>query len=151
MRSWWCSCSSVAKSYLTLRDPWTTAGQAPLSFTISWSLLKFTSIDLVMHPTISSALTPFFSCPQSFSASGSFPVSWLLTSGGQLGGVEKFQLAWDTLLRAWPMLQGNKLTHFQSNWALTARGHSLEALLPSAEVYTYHDSGYLFLRLLHAS
>ena len=35
------------------------------------------------HPTISSSVTPFSSCPQSFSASGSFPVSWLFASGGQ--------------------------------------------------------------------
>ena len=35
------------------------------------------------HPTISSSVTPFSSCPQSFPASGSFPVSWLLASGGQ--------------------------------------------------------------------
>ena len=35
------------------------------------------------HPTISSPFTPFFSCPQSFPASGSFPMSWLFASGGQ--------------------------------------------------------------------
>ena len=35
------------------------------------------------HPTISSYLTPFSSCPQSFLASGSFPMSWLFTSVGQ--------------------------------------------------------------------
>ena len=35
------------------------------------------------HPAISSSVAPFFSCPQSFPASGSFPVSWLFTSGGQ--------------------------------------------------------------------
>ena len=35
------------------------------------------------HPTISSSVTPFSSCPQSFPASGSFPVSWLFASGGQ--------------------------------------------------------------------
>ena len=34
------------------------------------------------HPTISSSVIPF-SCPQSFPASGSFPVSWLFASGGQ--------------------------------------------------------------------
>ena len=34
------------------------------------------------HPTISSSVTPF-SCPQSFPASVSFPMSWLFTSGGQ--------------------------------------------------------------------
>jgi len=28
-------------------------------------------------------LSPFFSCPQSFPTSGSFPISWLFTSGGQ--------------------------------------------------------------------
>ena len=35
------------------------------------------------HPTISSPAAPFFSCLQSFPASGSFLVSWLFTSGGQ--------------------------------------------------------------------
>ena len=35
------------------------------------------------HPTISSSVIPFSSCPQSFTASGSFPVSWRFTSGGQ--------------------------------------------------------------------
>ena len=35
------------------------------------------------HPTISSSVVPFFSCPQSFPASGSFPVNWLFASGGQ--------------------------------------------------------------------
>ena len=35
------------------------------------------------HPTISSSVIPFSSCPQSSPASGSFPMSWLLTSGGQ--------------------------------------------------------------------
>ena len=35
------------------------------------------------HPAISSAVGPFSSCSQSFPASGSFPMSWLFTSGGQ--------------------------------------------------------------------
>ena len=35
------------------------------------------------HPTISSSVSPFSSCPQSLPASGSFPVSQLFTSGGQ--------------------------------------------------------------------
>ena len=37
------------------------------------------------HPAISSSVFPF-SCPQSFPASGSFPVSQLLVSGGQSFG-----------------------------------------------------------------
>ena len=35
------------------------------------------------HPTISSSVVPFFSCPQSFPASGSFQMSQPFTSGGQ--------------------------------------------------------------------
>ena len=35
------------------------------------------------HPTISSSVIPFSSCLQSFSASGSFPLSWLSVSAGQ--------------------------------------------------------------------
>ena len=35
------------------------------------------------HPTISSSVIPFSSCPQSFPASGSFPVSQFFASGGQ--------------------------------------------------------------------
>ena len=39
------------------------------------------------HPTILSSVVPFSSCPQSFPASGSFPMSWLFSSGGQsIGG-----------------------------------------------------------------
>ena len=38
------------------------------------------------HPTISSSVVPFSSCLQSFSASGSFPMSLFYTSGGQSSG-----------------------------------------------------------------
>ena len=39
------------------------------------------------HPTISSSVVPFSSCPQSFPATGSFPVSHFFSSGGQSIGV----------------------------------------------------------------
>ena len=39
------------------------------------------------HPTILSSVVPFSSCPQSFPASGSFPMSQLFASGGQSIGV----------------------------------------------------------------
>ena len=39
------------------------------------------------HPTISSSVIPFSSCPQSVPASGSFPMSQLLASDGQSIGV----------------------------------------------------------------
>ena len=39
------------------------------------------------HPAISSSVVPFSSCPQSLTASGSFPMSQLVTWGGQSIGV----------------------------------------------------------------
>ena len=39
------------------------------------------------HPTISSSVVPFSSCPQSFPASGSFPMSQLFAWGGQSTGI----------------------------------------------------------------
>ena len=39
------------------------------------------------HPTISSSVSPFSSCLQSFPASGSFPMSQFFTSGSQSIGV----------------------------------------------------------------
>ena len=44
-------------------------------------------LSLWCHPAISSSVIPFSSCPQSFPASGSFPMSQLFVSGGQSTGV----------------------------------------------------------------
>ena len=57
--------------------PSPTPGVQPNSCPLSWWC----------HPTISSFVVPYSSCPQSFPASGSFPVSQLFTSGGQGIGV----------------------------------------------------------------
>ena len=53
--------------------PWTCSDSCPLS---QWC-----------HPAISSSAILFSSCPQSFPASGFFPMSQLFTSGGQSTGV----------------------------------------------------------------
>jgi len=58
-------------------NPWTAAHPASPSFTISLSLSRW------CHPTITSSVAPFCSCPQYFPASGSFPVNHLFTSGVQ--------------------------------------------------------------------
>jgi len=67
--------------------PWTTAHQASLSITNSRSPPKPMSIESVTHPTILSSVIPFFSCPQSFPTSGSFPMSQFFAWGGQSIGV----------------------------------------------------------------
>ena len=66
--------------------PWTAACQASLSFTISRVFSDSCPLSRWCHPTTSSSVSPF-SCSQSFSASGSFSVSWLFASGGQSIGV----------------------------------------------------------------
>ena len=74
------------------------------------------------HPTISSSVVPFSSCPQSFPASGSFPMSQLFTSGGQSIGVsastsvlpmntQDWSLGWT----GWISLQSKGLARVFSN------------------------------------
>ena len=75
--------SSVTQLCLTLRlqEPQhsrtpclsPTPGVYPNSSPLSWWC----------HPTISSSVAPFSSCPQSFPATGSFPMTQLFASGSQ--------------------------------------------------------------------
>ena len=53
------------------------------------------------HPAISSSVIPFSSCPQSFPALGSFPMSQLLTSGGQSIGVSASALVLAMNIQSW--------------------------------------------------
>ena len=75
------------------------------------------------HPTISSTVVPFSSCPQSFPVSGSFQMSQFFASGGQSIGVSAstsvlpmniqdwFPLGWT----GWNSLQSNGLSRVFSN------------------------------------
>ena len=75
------------------------------------------------HPTISSSVVPFSFHVQSLPASGSFPVSWFFTSGGQSIGVSAsgsvlpmniqdwFPLGWT----GWISLQSKGLSRVFSN------------------------------------
>ena len=75
------------------------------------------------HPTISSSVVPFSSCPQSFPASGSFPMSQLFMSGGKSIGVSASTSVlpmntqdWSTLgWTGWISLQSKGLSRVFSN------------------------------------
>ena len=75
------------------------------------------------HPTISSSVIPFSSCPQSFPASGSFLMSQLSPSGGQSIGVSVSASVppmniqdWSPLgWTGWMSLQPNELSRVFSN------------------------------------
>ena len=63
--------------------PWTAATQAPMSSTVSQSLLKFMSIESVMLSSCLILCCPLLLLFQPFPASGSFPMSQFFTSGNQ--------------------------------------------------------------------
>ena len=67
--------------------PWAPARQASLSNINSRSLWNSCPLSRWSHPTISSSVIPFSSCPQSFPASRSFQMSQPFSSGGQSIGV----------------------------------------------------------------
>ena len=66
--------------------PWATACQTLLSLPSPGVGSDSCTLSWWCHLTISSSVTPFSSCPQSFPASGSFPMSYLFSLGGQTIG-----------------------------------------------------------------
>ena len=57
------------------------------------------------HSAISSSIAPFPSCPQSFPASGSFPVSQLFPSGGLSIGASGSALVLPMNIKGWFLLR----------------------------------------------
>ena len=100
--------------------PWTAACQVSLSFTISQSLCKLTSVELVM---LSNHLS---SCPQSFPASGYFPISQLFTSDSQSIGASASVLPVN--IQGWFPLGLTGLISLQSKgFSSLLQHHSLKA------------------------
>ena len=70
------------------------------------------------HPTISSSVVPFSSCPQSFPASGSFPVSQFFLSGGQSIGASASTSVLSVSIQDWFALGLTGLISLQSKGLL---------------------------------
>ena len=99
------------------------------------------------HPTISSSVIPFSSCPQHFPASGSFQMSQLFASGGQSIGVSAstsvlsvntqdwFPLGWT----GWIALQSEGLSRVFSNTTGQSINSSALSFLYSPTVTSIHD------------
>ena len=90
------------------------------------------------HPAISSSVVPFSSCPQSLPASGSFPMSLLLTWGGQSTGVSalasflpKKSQGWSSEWTGWISLQSKGLSRVFSN--TTVQKHQFFLAQPSSQ------------------
>ena len=120
------SCSLRTKSLVRLfATSWTAARQASLFITNSRSLVKLMSIESMMPSNHLILCLPFFFCPHSFPASGSFPMSQFFTSGGQSIGVSSsasvlpmnidlFPLGWI----GWISLQSKGFSRVFSNTAV---------------------------------
>ena len=76
-----CCCCSVTKSCSTLRPHGLQQTRLPCPSLSPGACSNSCPLSRWCHSTISSSVVPFFSCPQSFPASGSFPVSRLVASG----------------------------------------------------------------------
>ena len=79
-----------------------------------WVCLNSCPLCCWCHPTISSSVTPFSSCPQSFPSSGFFPVSQLFTSGGQSIGASASALVLSMNIQDWFPLGLTGLISLQS-------------------------------------
>ena len=110
MHTWPCI-SLLLFGYVPLfATPWTAACQASLSITNCQSLLKLHWVAIQPSHPLSSLLL----LPQSFPASGSFPVSQLFASGGQSIGVSASALVLPMNIQDWFPLGLTSLISLQS-------------------------------------
>ena len=68
------------------------------------------------YPTISSSVSLFSFSPQSYPASGSFPMSWFFTSGGQSIGASASASVLPVSIQGWFPLGLTGLISLQSTW-----------------------------------
>ena len=92
--------------------PWIAARQAPLAFTKP----QFTQIHVhcVIQPSHTSSATRFFFCHPSFPATGSFTMSCLFTSHGQIIGVLASASVFSMNIQGWFPLVLTGLVSLQS-------------------------------------
>ena len=107
--------------------PWTVAHQASLSFTISRVCSNACPLSWWCHPTISSSVTPFSFCLQSFPASGSFPMSWLFALGSQSIGASASASVLLMNIQGWFPLELIGLLSVQGTVKNLLQHHSLKA------------------------
>ena len=128
-----CFCWSIAKLCPTLRPHGLQHARLPCSSLSPGACSDSCSLCRWCHPTISSSVTPFSSCPQSFPASGSFPMSRFFASGSQSTGASAsvlpiqgwFPFGWT----GWLSLQSRGLSRVFSN--TTVQKHQSFSAQPS--------------------
>ena len=105
-----CCFSSVTQSCPTLCDPHEPQhAKPPCPSTTPGVYPNPCPLSRWCHPAISSSVVPFSSCPQSFPASGSFPMSQLFASGGQ-------SIDWSFSFNISPSSEHPGLISFRMDW-----------------------------------
>ena len=135
---------SVAQSCLTLQPHGLQHARPPCPSPTPGVYSNSCPLSRWCHPTISSSVIPFSSCPQSFLASGSFPMSQLFAWGGQSIGVS----ASTSVL---PMNPG--LISFRMDWLdLLAVGGTLKSVLQhhSSKAPVLRHSAFFIVQLSHS-
>ena len=101
----WHSYVHLLSHFLFYATLWTAARQASLSITTPRACLNSCLSSRWCHPTISSSVVPFSSCPQSFSVSRSFlcirwPKYWnfSFSTSNEYSGQISFRIDWFDLL-----------------------------------------------------
>ena len=109
---------SVSQSCPTLCDPMDCSARLPCSSPSPRACSNSSPLIRWCHPTISSSVAPFSCCLQSFTASGSFPVSRLFTSGGRSNGASALALVPPMNIQDWFPLILTDLISLQSKGLL---------------------------------
>ena len=89
------------------------------------------------HPTISSSVVPFSSCPQSFPTSGSFPMSHFFTSGGQSIGVSGSRSVLPMNTQGWSALEWAGWISLQSKDSQESSTPQVKSINSSAPIFPY--------------
>ena len=95
------------------------------------------------HPTIHSSVVPFFSCLQSFPASGFFPVSQFFTSGNQSIGASALASVLPINIQDWFPLGLTGWIYWQSKGLSRVLQHH------SSKASIFQHSAYFLVQLSH--
>ena len=107
-------CCSVTQLCPTLQPHWLQHDRLPCPSLSPRGCSNSCPLNRWCHPTISSSVTPFSSCPQAFLASGSFKMSQFFISGGQSIGASASASVLPTNTQSWSPLGWTGLISLQS-------------------------------------
>ena len=138
------SCISVTHSCLTLRPHGLQHARPPCPSPSPEVCPSSCPLHWWCHPAISSSDVPFFTCLQSLSALGSFPMNQLFAWGGQSIGIFSFSIS--------PSNEHPELISFKMDWLdLLAVQGTLKSLLQchSSKASILWHSAFFIVQLSH--